>query len=430
MVPKVFNIVKRPFKWFKKTRRRNKIFVIIGLIILILIVIGQISAANAPSPYTVEKAKKATITQYVSETGNVNTAGRVDVYSPATGIVEEVYVENGQAVEKDQALFYVRSTATEQERATAYANYQTAVSNQKTAEQGKLGTDAQMWQAQQVLLDAKNAQNYKNSHTQNPATGSDYTQLEKESIDAAVVQAEKNFRALEKKLSESDSTTNATSAHVNAALFAYQSTDNVVVKAPASGTIANFAVKVGNTVSASMGTSGSAASAITSTATPALTIANFDSYSIRITLNEVDIPKVSTGQKAEVSLDAFTGKKFRGSVSHVDSVGTNTQGVITYTVLVDILNPDAQIKPGMTASVDIEVDKEENVLSVPNSAVKPYKGGRAVRVVDEKTKEMKYITVQVGIKGDDRSQIVKGISEGQEVITALSNDQVKQQSMF
>lgn len=423
-------VIKRPFVWFKKTRKRNKFFVIVGVLIAIFIIIGQISSATAPSPYTVEKAKKATITEYISETGNVNTAGRVDVYSSATGVVEEVYVANGDVVSEGQSLFYVKSTATEQEKAAAYASYQTAVSGQKTAEQGKLTRDAQMWQAQQVLLQAKNAQEYKNNNTKNPGTGNDYTQLEKESIDTAVVQAEKNFRSLEKQVVESDTAIAAASAQVTSALFTYQATNSIVVKAPASGTVANFSVKSGDTVVANMAGASASLTAAQAVA-PVLTIAHPGDYSIKVSLNEVDIPKIAINQPVVLTLDAIRGKKFKGVVTHVDSFGTNMQGIVTYTVIISITNPDEQIRPGMTASVDIEVDKASNVLSVPNSAVKPYKGGRAVRVVDEKTKEMKYITVEVGLKGDSRTQIIKGISEGQEVITALSNDQVKQQqSMF
>ncbi|HRN96180.1 MAG TPA: efflux transporter periplasmic adaptor subunit, partial [Candidatus Levybacteria bacterium] len=89
-----------------------------------------------------------------------------------------------------------------------------------------------------------------------------------------------------------------------------------------------------------------------------------------------------------------------------------------------------RIRPGMTANVDIEVDRAADVLSVPNSAVKPYKGGRAVRVENKKTKEIDYIPVEVGIKGDDRTQIIKGVSEGQEIIISLPNDQIQRGSLF
>lgn len=428
MLRKLFIFLKKPWKWFRKTRRRNKVLTSIVLVFVILFVGGKIASSAAPSQYNTDVAKKATIVQMVSETGNVNTAGRVDVYSQANGVLEKIYVEDGEAVEVNQDLFHVRSTATVQEKAAAYANYQTALSNNKTAEQGKLTADSQMWAAQQALLDAKNARDYKNNHSINPATGKDYTELEKESIDTAAVQAEKNFRALEKRVLESGTAIDAANAQVASALLAYQATNDITVKAPAAGVVANLSASVGDKVTVDTGMA--SAMLTQSTQSPVLTIANFTDYSIRIQLNEVDIPKVSVGQKAEVTLDAFSGKKFRGRVEHVDSVGTNTQGVITYVVLVTLLNPDERIKPGMTANVDIEVDKAENVLSVPNSAVKPYKGGRAVRVENQKTKEIEYIPVEVGIKGDERTQIMKGIREGQEIIISLPNDQIKRGSLF
>lgn len=410
---------------FRKTRRRNKIFIILGILFLLLFIGGQVSRSLAPSPYITDHAKNATIVQQVSETGNVNAAGRVDVYSSTTGVVEELYVKNGQNVTPDQELFRVRSTATDQEKATAYANYQTALSNLKTAQQNKGTYDAQMWAAQQALLEARNTVNYKNDHTKNPATGNDYTQLEKESIDTSAVQAEKNFHALEKRVLESDSAISAAQASVTSTLLAYQATVDVVVKAPSSGTVTNLSTSVGDRVTANAQTP----LAVTP-ATPVLTLVHLGNYTIAVSLNEVDVPKVKEGQKAEITIDAFPGQTFAGRVNHVDEVGTDTQGVVTYTVIVKILNPRENIKPGMTANVDIEVDKAVDVLSVPNSAVKPYKGGRAVRIENKKTKKIEYISVKVGIKGDERTQILKGLTRGQEVIVSLPNDQIKRQSLF
>lgn len=427
MAHTVFSHAKKPFRWFKKTRKRNKVFVIFLLIIIFFIVVSQIQKATAPSPYVTEEAKIATIVQKVSETGNVNSAGSVDVYSTATGIIEEIYVNDGIDVQTGDSLFFVRSTATEQERAAAYANYETAVSNVKTAEQGKLSVDSQMWAAQQALLQAKNTKEYKDGHTKNPATGNDYTELEKEAIDTAVVQSEKNFKALETKLLESDVAIKATNAQVRATLLTYEATKDVVVKAPSSGKVANLSAKVGDKVTTQAATPMS----VTGESTPpVLRLANFSDYSIKIQLNEVDIPKVTIGQEAEITLDAFSGKKFKGIVDHVDSVGTNNQGVVTYTVLVTITNPSERIRPGMTANVDIEVDRAENVLSVPNSAVKPYKGGKAVRIENKKKGGIEYIPVEVGIKGEERTQILKGVTNGQKIIISLPNDQLKRGSLF
>ena len=68
-------------------------------------------------------------------------------------------------------------------------------------------------------------------------------------------------------------------------------------------------------------------------------------------------------------------------------------------------------------------------MIVPNSAIKPYQGGRAVRVPGENG-EIEYIPVKIGIRGKSNTQILSGIEKGQEVITALSNDSIKRPSLF
>lgn len=156
-----------------------------------------------------------------------------------------------------------------------------------------------------------------------------------------------------------------------------------------------------------------------------MTIANFGDYTIKLALNEVDIPKVKKGQSAQLTLDAFPGEKFKGLVVHVDSLGTNTTGVITYNVIVEITNPKDTIRPAMTANVDIQVDKAQNVLTVPNSAIKPYQGKKAVQVVDPQTRTAKYIPVEIGIKSPERTEIRSGVSEGTQVITGAKNGAVE-----
>lgn len=438
LITNIINKIKRPFIWFKNTRKRNKVFAIIALLIVGGIIAAQIQAATAKPPYVIQKVERGNIEQLVSETGNVETAGRVDVESTATGIIEEIYVSNNDSVQIGDTLFRVRSTASDQEKASANASYQSAVSALVTARQTKDSLDAAMWAKRQAMLNAKNTRNFKDNNTKNPTTNSNYTDLEKQSIDDAVVIAEKDFAASEKKYKEADVAVSAAQAQATSALLSLQATQDITIKSPTNGTVTNLSYRVGDKVSAGSGGLSSSSALGGSSATSALssngggsavlTIANLVNYSIKLAINEVDIPKIKVGQTADVSLDAFPERKFDGLITHVDAVGTNSQGVVTYNVVIDITDPISAIRPGMTANVDISVDKANNVLNVSNSAVKPYKGGKAVRVVDPSTKEMKFIPVEIGLKGDDKTEIVKGVSEGQEVITSLTNDQVQRSS--
>ena len=82
----------------------------------------------------------------------------------------------------------------------------------------------------------------------------------------------------------------------------------------------------------------------------------------------------------------------------------------------------------MSADATIITKTLEDVLSVPSSSVKPYQGGRAVRIM--KNNKIAYLPVKIGVRGKSKTEIISGISQGQEVITALSNEQIKRPGLF
>ena len=83
----------------------------------------------------------------------------------------------------------------------------------------------------------------------------------------------------------------------------------------------------------------------------------------------------------------------------------------------DIEDADAHLKSGMTVDVDIATREEADTLSVPNEAIKPYQGGRAVRILNSKG-EIEFKPVEIGLKGKKYTQIISGINESEEVIVS------------
>ena len=379
-------LVRKPIKWFRKLRKRNKILLIIAVLVIGFIVFKRIQSSNVQPQYVTNIVEKRSISQIVSETGNVATASRVDMFSATTGIVEKIYIENGDAVKIGQSLFSVRSTATDQEKAAAYAAYQSASSAYQQALNNRRNTQAAVDNVHDQLKDHSGDENF----------------AEKSARTASEVANDNSYDTLK-----------SAEASLKSAEAAYRSTQNLTIRAQSSGTIANLAYKVGDKV-----TAGSAGKSV-------LTIANFSDYTVKLALNEVDVPKVKKGESAKLNLDAFPGKTFDGKVASIDSIGTDTAGVITYNVIVEIVNPEESIRPSMTANVDIEVDKVENVLTVPNSAIKPYQGKKAVQIYDKKTKTIKYIPVEVGIKSPERTEIKSGVDEGTEVVISVKNGSLK-----
>ena len=232
---------------------------------------------------------------------------------------------------------------------------------------------------------------------------------------------------MEKRYVEADFAIQTAQAQVYEMQFTYSSTQDRIVKSPTIGTISNLSIGVGDSVTSySPGVS----LLVAPPESPVLKIANFSTNGVELKLNEADITKLKIGQEASIELNAVENKKYKGRVSRLDSIGTNKEGVITYKVYTDITNPDDNLRSGMTVDVDIITKKLTDTLSVPNSAIKPYSGGKAVQILDTKTKKPKFKLVVVGIKGETRTQIISGIKEGDKIITSLKNEKIERKGFL
>jgi HlyD family secretion protein len=156
-----------------------------------------------------------------------------------------------------------------------------------------------------------------------------------------------------------------------------------------------------------------------------------------ITLNEVDVAKVRVGQRATMTFDAIDELTITGKVTSVDTVGTVSQGVVTYTVEIGLDTDDQRIKPGMSVSASIITDVKQDTLLVPNSAVKSSNGSYYVEMfstplisTSSTTPSLQgtpskiapnKITIEVGISNDSDTEIISGVKEGDQVVTKTIN---------
>lgn len=408
---KIKKLISELFDKFKLLSLKKKIVVIIVIFIVLATGWQTFSNLTKKPPYTLTKATVENLSEIVSETGNIVTNGKTEVFSPTNGVVEEVFVENGQIVAKGEELFKVESSATEQEKQAAYSTYLTAQTVLNSAKSTLSTYQSAMFDAWDTYKTLAENDTYENS---DGTPKNDQRSLPEFHI------AQKNWFAAEAKYKDQQTAIAQGQAQVASTYALYQATQNSIVKAPIAGIISNLSITKGNSVNIK---------SLTNTI-PVLTVANFSSTEVVLALSESDIVKVKRGQKALIDVKAVKEKKYEGVLERVDYVGTETGGVIKYFVYIKVLNPDDNLRPGMTADVDIVTKSLSNVLVVPNSAVKPYQGKKAVRVVDKVTKQIKYIPVETGVKGESKTEIIKGLNEGQEVIQSLSNEQIKRPSLF
>ncbi|HEY6019765.1 MAG TPA: efflux RND transporter periplasmic adaptor subunit, partial [Candidatus Paceibacterota bacterium] len=208
----------------------------------------------------------------------------------------------------------------------------------------------------------------------------------------------------------------------NLANLQEQLADYTVVS-PFAGTVSSVAAKV------SQDSSGTIASVVTNQQVATLS------------LNEVDAAKVKTGDKATLTFDAIDGLTLTGTVADIDPVGTVSQGVVSYTVKITLDTQDSRIKPGMTVNATIQIAVHQDVLVVPQSAVKTLNGSSYVLTFTPpisdteiaaagaqgivSTSAPTQVPVVTGISDSTNIEIVSGLSPGQQIVTRTISGVVK-----
>ena len=124
-------------------------------------------------------------------------------------------------------------------------------------------------------------------------------------------------------------------------------------------------------------------------------------------------------KKSSITFDAIHGKEYEGKVISVERVGTSNQGVVDFTVTVELTNFDDDVKPGMTAAVNIVVNKLEGALLVPNRAVR-FKDGRQVVYVMEND-QITPIVIKLGASSDNASEVIEGDLQEGDLVTQSTN---------
>ncbi len=195
---------------------------------------------------------------------------------------------------------------------------------------------------------------------------------------------------------------------------AKQSLNDYSVTAPFSGVISSLPVQQGELVTSS---------------TVLATLITEKKFA-EISLNEVDMVGIKLREKTTLTFDAIPDFSIVGEVAEIDTIGTVSQGVVTYNVKISFDTKDARIKPGMSVSASIVTNIKQDVLVVPNSAVKTQGSSKYVEMFDIplvppidglpgsiSLVPPNKITVVVGVSNDSETEIISGLKEGDEVVT-------------
>jgi HlyD family secretion protein len=140
---------------------------------------------------------------------------------------------------------------------------------------------------------------------------------------------------------------------------------------------------------------------------------------VDVEVPEVDINRIETGQRTLMTFDAIQGREYQGIVTNVARVGTQQQGLVNFIVTVELTDPDEAVLPGMTAAVNLVVAQLDDVLLVPNRAVRLRDGQRVVYILRNGTPEA--VNVTIGASSETVSEVIEGDLRVGEVIVLNPN---------
>ena len=174
------------------------------------------------------------------------------------------------------------------------------------------------------------------------------------------------------------------------------------ITAPISGTIASVTTQQGETVSAGL------------SAPTFITIIDLNRLEVDTYVDETDIGKVKVGQEATFTVASFPDKDFKGKVMAIYPKAIIQDNVVYYVTIISAENPEGLLRPEMTATVNISLQKKENVLTVPNGAIRR-EGGKKVVFVMQNNQPVKR-EVKTGWKDSSYTEVLSGLNEGERVV--------------
>lgn len=402
------------------------------LVVLIILLVVAKKKGWIGNDFTInvatEKVESRTITEFITANGKIQPETEVKISPDVAGEIVELYVEEGDEVEKGKLLCVIKPEI-----------YVTAVNR---AEAALNSSKARLAQSKAQLIERELS--YKRSkELYNKGT---IPVAEFETAEAAYKVAQSEVQASEYSVRSAEASV----------AEAQEELTKTKIYAPISGTISALLVEKGERM---VGTS-------MMTGTDMMTVADLDKMEVQVEVNENDIVKVTKGDTALVEVDAYLKRKFKGIVTEIansaSTTGTTADQVTNFDVKVlllkdsyaDLIDTESgnyyPFRPGMSATVDILTETRENVISVPIAAVttrikKEGGGTKEVKNESETSTEssddnssaereekqevvfvvsgdrVKKVEVETGIQDNNSIEITKGLTAGDEVVTAPYN---------
>ena len=369
--------------------------IIIAIVLLAAVVSGiwffLLKTRHQTIKYKTAKVEVGSIESKISATGTVNAVVTVQVGSQVSGTIKELYVDFNSEVKKGQIIAVLDQKTFKAHRDQAKANLINAKANVEKANADVVDKKQKL---DRLLKLSKEGL---------------VSQSDRDSAEATYLSAKAQVKSAEAQVEQQKAALELTEVNL----------EYTVIKSPVDGIVISRNVDIGQTVAASF-------------QTPTLfTIAkDLTKMQVNTNVDEADIGTVKLGQDGRFTVDAFPESVFNGKVSQIRNAPIIVQNVVTYDVIIEVSNKNMELKPGMTANVSIVTARKDNVIKIPNAALrfkpqeqeyanhKSAKQERGSKVWLQGGQQIKPVSIKTGISDGNFTEIMEGeIKEGDEVIT-------------
>jgi len=354
----------------RSTRKRQIIIGVVGFLVLWLIVSIMLSKREKPIPVTTEKAVRKTILQTVSATGKVQPETEVKISPEVAGEIIDLPVADGMGINKGDLLVKIKPDSYK----ALLEQQEAAIS---TAKATNLQLKATLVKCEQDLKRADDMFAKKTISVQEYNTAQAAYDVAKNTYQSSLHQIEQAQASSSQARDQLSKTT---------------------VYSPINGTVTILNSKLGERIVATGQFAG----------TEVMRVADLLRMQAVIDVNENDVPNVKIGDKANVKIDAYGDRKFKGTVAQIGNTGKTTgsgtqEEVTNFEVKINLEREDVLLRPGLSCTADIETNMVKDAVAVPMQAVTIRTGDSNLSPEEIEKKRMKTAARD---KGDNNADYV------------------------
>ncbi len=345
----------------------------------------------------------------VLATGRVEPLARVSVMSRASGILKELYVDDGDVVEQGQVL-------AELDREQLVAQHDENLGNLASAKARVKAAEARLAEARVKVDDPELAfaQREETRLRDLHASGSaslnelDDAELRVAMVEFRITQTRASIPVLEAEVARAEADLQSARAAVERTETALR---EATIYSPIDGIVLKREKEVGDGISSILTAGGNA--------TPMMTLGDLSSMYVEAQVDEVDIGKVTVGMTALIEVDAYRGRPFAGRVERIAPAGTvDNNGIVTFEVRIAVDDPERRLRVDMTANTRLVLEDRPDTLALPHKALTrdPQGNWTARRVVRGALPEIEPVPVEIGVTDGLMTEILGGLREGDEIV--------------